>query len=171
MNREDGVLETLKNRQGRFNWYPVSTGARKWMYREFNRWLLVEAVVAGIEVWQTRTQDETVQTLIDLHALGEKEWTEHKTVHDHSRVTVDQLRYRELPDGSRRLSYRRPKLVERIAVQFDGLGVERAIAVGEHFKTAEEMGKKWMEEKEWRRIPGIGKGLSRKIVEALRGEE
>lgn len=164
MNHQTGVLEHLKGAGG---WHAVSTGPRKWMYRELNRWLLVLSMVAGIQVLKTRGMDETVQTLIDLHALGEEGWNDHRSLKTHSQVTTDQLKYRELPDGSKRMRYEKPSLLEKLAAQFDGLGVDRAIAVGEHFKSVKEMINAG--EKEWAAIPGVGKKLSGRIVKTIAG--
>lgn len=168
MNHQTGILETLKYKLG---WKSVSTGPRKWMYRELNRWLLIMEIVGGISIWHTPDRDETVQTLIDLHELGKKKWDDHSTVRMQSSVTTDQLRYKTLPDGSRRMQFKEPTLLERLLIQLPGLGVDRTRAAAKHFKTAGNLGDTWRDEKLWKGMQGIGKGIAKQIVAAIDKEE
>jgi len=171
MNRQTGVLESLSHVRGKYEWRSVSSGPRKWMYREFNRWMMTMGLVGGVQIWFTRDRDETVQTLIDIHAIGQKKWDAHDTLKAHSNVTVDQLHYRTMPDGSRRMQFETPTMLQRIAIQLPGIGVDRAREVAKHFKTAGNLGDNWRDEKLWRGIEGIGKGIAKKIVQAVDEEE
>lgn len=166
MNTQTGVLESFGQlSRGQRGWKPVSTGPRKWMYRELNRYLLTMGLVGGVQIWRTCDQPETVQTLLDIHDLGLKKWDDHDTLKAHNNVNVEELKYRTMPDGSRRMQFQEPTFEEKIAIQFDGLGVTRAREVAAHFDCVKAMVN--ADEAEWREIPGIGKKLAAGIVKAV----
>lgn len=170
MGPETGLLETFGWDRGskKLQWKSVSYGARGWMFREFNRWLLSMQLVAGIQVMRAPNRAEVVQTLLDIHALGEKEWSQHKSVRVHNQTILDQLRFRYAPNGRRMMRFDEPTLVEKVAAQLTGVGVERAGAVAKRFKSIREMVD--ADEKSWREIEGVGKKLSRTLREELNGK-
>ena len=58
-----------------------------------------------------------------------------------------------------------PSLIRSVANQLPGVGWERSIAIEGHFGSIRDMIN--ADEDEWMKIPGIGKGLSKSITEAL----
>ena len=56
-------------------------------------------------------------------------------------------------------------MVHRIASELTGVGFNRAKDVSKHFESLAEM--VLANEKEWCKIPGIGKGLSKSIVKEI----
>ena len=61
----------------------------------------------------------------------------------------------------------RPSLVRRIAKELTGIGWQRSGDVDEKFKSVREMVA--ATEKDWLKIPGIGKKTAKSVVSALNG--
>jgi ERCC4-type nuclease len=171
MSHQTRILETLR---GKFGWRGAKAGSRGWMFRDFNRWLLDMAIVGGVQVWTTEDRPTTVQTLIDIHELGQKKWEDHKSFRVHNRAQTDLLKYKTLPNGRRQMRFEEPSTLEYMVARLDGVGVERAKMVAEHFKMPTLGGslRKMLNagEKDWMAALGIRKGtkLAKSLIEVMK---
>jgi len=145
-----GILQTLKGGA----WAPMTTGPRRYMYRDLESFLLTLVVRAGLHVQRTHGRGETARWLAALDAWWGKAWDEHKSHHAlHHKASV------------RPRTFVPPSLLRRIAAELPGVGWERSGAVAEKFRSVREM--VVAGEAEWREVEGIGKKLSAQIVGAL----
>lgn len=146
----DGVLET---RQGAV-WGPHSTGKRAFTYREVEAFLTTLEVRTGIHVRHTFDRPETAALIATLY-----HWWTSKTLDEHkAHVAL----YSPVLDAG--VLYQ-PTLTRRIAAELPGIGVGRSGAVADHFGSPRDMIN--ASEEEWIGIPGIGKGIAKKIIEAV----
>lgn len=149
----DGVLET---QQGRV-WAPHAQGRRVWTYREVEAFLTTLEVRAGVHVRKAWDRSETAALVAMLYQWWTaKSYDEHRAhVALHSPMLDAGLLYK-------------PSLARRVAAELPGIGVGKSGAVADHFKTVRALVE--ANEDEWIQIPGIGKGLAKKITAALEGE-
>jgi ERCC4-type nuclease len=116
-------------------------------------WLLTLQLRGGIFVQRTRSLDDTAEWLTSLYAWWTgKAWREHR---GHLAIGVQ-------PDAS---LFIKPSLLRRVASELPGVGLEKSAAVEAAFDSVRAMA--CAEEARWRSIPGIGKILSARIVQAL----
>jgi ERCC4-type nuclease len=146
----EGLLET---RHGAA-WLPYQTGRRPWTYREVEAFLATLEVKAGIHVRRAWNRAETVALVAMLYQW----WT--AKAYDEHRAHVA-LHTPMLDAG---LLYK-PSLARRVAAELPGIGIERSGLIADHFKTVRALVE--ASEAEWMLIPGIGKGLAKKITTAL----
>jgi len=147
---ESGVL-LRPGRQGQHT--PYRLGRKQYLARDLFAFLLTLEHCAGIRVQHTRDAEESVQWLVALYR-----WWTAKAFDEHrAHLRMDRAR-----DA---VMLREFTLVERMAAELPGIGMDRALAVGEAFQTPLQM--ICASEQEWRAIPGIGKTLAAGIVRAL----
>lgn len=154
-------------------WRPGSEGEMqvmqwgKWQRRgvhtrAVNNYLMGLSLRAGLIVWRTGDERETVGWVVDQYRMWtEKEWGEHRS-HDQVYAPADRT-------GGRVLSFRPRKigLVEKVGMQLPGVDT-KARKVAERFASVEDMVA--ADEKEWARVEGIGKVGAKRIWAALRGQ-
>ena len=146
------ILQHYRNGQ----WVPIRLGGREFMTREIYNYINTLTTVCGINCWRTQNKHETVAWLMSTyHWWCDKSMEEHRS-HKQAHKPFVQLMSKKLP------------LLHRIAGELSGVGFNRSKDVAGHFNNLIEMA--LADEKEWRKIPGIGKGLSSTIVKELRGE-
>lgn len=164
-------------------WRPAANGAveiwqgwgtnGKWVEQGFHsraiiNYLMGLSLRAGVIVWRTASDIETVGFVVDQYAMWQKNWSEHRC---HDAV------YAPAAGGSRKLSLmpRDVSIVEKVAAQLPGLDA-RARAVARSFKSVLEMSQAG--EERWARVEWVDKNkkkrklgavTARKIVEALTG--
>lgn len=150
----DGLVE---QRQGPA-WAPVTGGGRPMTYGAVEGYLTTLEVCVGLALRRTFDRAETTQTIAALYRWWTaKAWDDH---HAHQA-----LHHQTLDAG---LLYK-PSLTRRIAAELPGVGLSRSGAVADHFETVRALVE--ADAKEWAAIPGIGKGLAKKITEALNGTQ
>ena len=159
----DGILETMLYG----NWRPIAFNRRKWMYRDFVKFLLTQATCGGVTVWQTGTRDETARFIAGLYDWWQAGTDAHTSHLAFDRTVQVNLRAHAAKTGGVNLLGERMQvsLLRRIAAELPGVGVERSAAVAEHFPSIQTM--VLADSKEWQRIPGIGKTIAQRIVKEL----
>jgi ERCC4-type nuclease len=153
MTREDpdsGLL--LHYRRG--GWEEVRVGQQRFMWSELEAYLTSIDSLIGIHVRRSATPRETVSLIRTLYQWWQKSWDQHST---------HKVLYTPLPQHSLLV---KPSVLRRVAAQLPMIGYERSGAVEKHFRTVYAMAT--AEEKQWREIEGIGKGIAQKVVRAIR---
>jgi len=134
---------------------PIVLGTRQFMYRDLSNWITTIETKTPVRVRRTSSRVETARFCADLHSWWtNKTWNEHR-----SHLAFDE----PLPDNG---LLTRPSLCRRVAKELPGIGWVKSGTVSGHFRTVLELA--LAEEKDWREIDGVGKGLASKIVSAIR---
>lgn len=145
-------------RQVSRKWQDVKPVPGHMSVSEYHKRHLTHTHCAGMHVWPTVTQRDTLQFVHDLYRW----WTD-EAYEEHRSHLAPLL----VPDS--RLGIRR-SYVEQAASLLPGIGAEKAKAVARHFKTAYYMVA--ADEREWMTIGGIGATIAKACVQILRhGEE
>ncbi len=151
---------------GRRQWFDASLGTRRFMWADFDRWLVTMETKGGIRLRFTRERQETAQFLKDLDAWWsgpEGGWGKHK-----SHLAFDESDTLSKPQELRdRALLTPPSLVRLVARELPGVGWEKSKAGEKELKSvSERVVASW---EEWERIPGIGKTMAKRIKDALLG--
>jgi ERCC4-type nuclease len=148
----DGAYE---QRKGKGVWEPVLLSGRGLCWRDVSGVLSTLEIKGGLHIRQTPNKELTARTIAGLyHWWTSKAYEQHRS----------HLALHEVPDSQIHLSD--PSQVTKFAATLPGVGWERAHAIGRCFVTPREMFE--ADEQAWREVPGIGKVLAARIVEALR---
>lgn len=151
-DRISGMLQIMGHKG---YWHVPHLGQRSFMYKELDAWLFTMEFRGGCRVVRTYDRPETVQYLADLyHWWTDKAFEQHRS----------HLALQSEPDKALLV---RPSIVRRFAAELPGIGWEKSAAVSSHFATPADL--ILASEEEWRTIPGIGKVLAQRIIEALNG--
>jgi ERCC4-type nuclease len=148
----EGELETFT----KGHWTTGAWGGCGWMYNELDGWINSINIVAGVTVKRTMSRRETAAVIFGLHHW----WTSKSYEKHRSHCGFDE---------SGRPTLMKPGLVRRVAAELPLIGWERSSAVADEFQSVLAM--VLAEESSWIKIKGIGKGIARKVVRAIRGEE
>lgn len=144
----------------------VVAGGERWVSRNVhvravNNYLMGLALRAGLLVWRTPSEYDTVAFVVDQYRMwNDKRWDEHKS-HAAIYAPADGGRGHRITLRSREIS-----LLEKLACQLPGVDA-KAERVAAHFGTARAMVE--ADVKAWCEVPGIGKTGAKRIVEALNG--
>lgn len=153
---ESGTLQTLNGSQ----WVDLSFGQRRFMAKEVTNFLNTMAVKTGIHVVYSDTRKETVQVVCSLyHWWNSKQWDQHSS-------HLSPNKAHKGPQGE--VAILRPTLVRRVAAEMKGIGWGKSKLVESYFPSLIRMVN--ATEREWRNVPGIGKGIARDVVEEIRKE-
>lgn len=125
-------------------------------YQEVAAWLLTMSQRAGVLMWHTRDQEETVAWLRTLYW-----WWTSKDFEEH-RAHCDWY----TPPPSSEALFEEPTLVQRIAAVLPGIGTHRAYQAAKVFGSVREMVN--ATEREWAEIEGIGKVTAKRLVEVCK---
>lgn len=156
-NPSDGMMEEHSNG----GWIPIQLGSRRFMAREVLAFLHTLMVKTGVMVFYSGTRRETVQVVSMLHGWwSNKSWDEH-TAH------LGLVKQHKSAEGAVELV--KAPLIRRLAAELPGIGWQKSREVARHFGSVMEM--VLASEREWRRIPGIGKILAEKIVKEIVSED
>jgi ERCC4-type nuclease len=157
----DGVMEQLKvGRNGGMYWAESGGGQRRWMWRDFESWLLSMSIMGGLRVIKVDTVEDGAAYLKVLYNWYQRD--EHK-----SHLVL--YSGKEIYSDSALLV--RPSLVRRVAAELPWIGVARSADVARVFKTVLEMAEAG-EERWSEMIVDGGKRLGErglKIWKAIRG--
>ena len=155
-NPTDGMMEEHSNG----GWVPIQLGSRRFMAREVLSFLHTLMVKTGVMVFYSGTKRETVQVVSMLHGWwSNKAWDEH-TAH------LGLVKQHKSTDGAVELV--KAPLLRRVAAELPGIGWQKSREVAKHFGSVLEMS--LATEREWRRIPGIGKILAERITKEIINE-
>lgn len=129
-------------------------------YRAVTSYLSTLQLKAGVNVWRSVNEYETVSYVIDQYRWWtQKRWAEHQA-HEAVYAPAD-------PTVGRRLTFRPREisLLEKMSMQLPGVD-KKAREVAESFKSVQQMANADVER--WIKIKGIGKTGAERIVEAIR---
>ncbi len=147
MKGQDGNLVVPKGRK----WGRPDFGRRVWRSGDVGRWLTRQEILHGVRVRRTWSRDDTAQTVLDLHDWFTKEYEEHSEQRDYTQRVVGLLPI---------------NLAGRMAKQIDGIGWDKARAVGTHFGTPYNM--VLATAAGWQTVAGIGRKLAERAVKAMK---
>lgn len=148
-NPADGVLEVWRG-----SWRPAGHGKRKPMYRDLANYLTTMEVKGGIHIRRTTSEDETARMVFALYG-----W--YGAIDDHtSHLAFD--RSAQSRDGA---LLHRPSLAHRIAAEMPGVGYHKGGSAAALFGSVRAMVD--ADEKAWMKVPGVGKTMAKRIVEAV----
>jgi len=113
-------------------------------YQEMIGWTITMCAVAGVMVWRTENQEESVAWIHSLYNWWTaKEWSKHRAHADFYKPPVT--------GGN---PFEQPSLVQKVASVLPRIGPTKAVRVAEHFKSVLDMVN--ADEAQWRAIKGIG---------------
>lgn len=148
----DGLLEIYR----RGKWEALELGARRYTYKEPDAYLTTLEMKTGIRVRRTANRDETAHVIANLYRWWtNKSWEQHRS----------HLSLHRPADATFLLP---PPLRRRIAGELPGIGHEKSAAVAAHFGSTRAMVN--ADEKEWVKVPGIGKTLAKRIVAGVESQ-
>lgn len=151
-DRHNGMLHHI-NRKGQ--WRAVAQGSRRFMARDIYRYLNTLAVQCGVMVVQTGSMWDTAKWIDSVYGWWQRSWDKHKSHQQWHRPTVQ-------------ASLSKPNLSTRIASQFEGIGWEKARALGKEFPLPQMLLDATIGELQG--VEGIGPKLAESIVEQRNGE-
>ena len=134
-------------------WVKVRLGKRVFKAFGIYNFLNTVRVMCDIIVVRVNTPKETAQWLDGIYKWWDKPWEAHKS---HSQFQVRQ----------KHVSLVKPPLITRIAKEFSGVGWDRAMDIGDLFKSPKELAHATIEE--LMKVPGIGKVLANSIYKEVR---
>ncbi len=138
------------------NWTPVFSGTKQVITGlEINSYLNDVRDKTPIKILYSEDPRQTVDMVMSLAYSWSKPWT-------------DRHHHLDLHRPAQYQNAEKASTVRRIAYALDGVGWEKSGAVEENFKTVEDMVQATV--KDWERLPGFGKVLSRKVYGQLHGE-
>ena len=153
-----GILEESYS-DGMF-WREVCLGSRRFMAKEVVAFLHTLDVKAGMHILYSHNKVGTVQTVRSLyHWWNAKNWESH-TSH------LSPSKTHKGVHGEVQLV--KPSLVRRWAAEIPLIGWGKSKAVADYFPSAMHMAT--ATERQWAKIPGIGKTIAQGAVEAIRKE-
>lgn len=152
-----------RNESGRVTWRPFTkTGAvdGKPVKYEFLERMLVEVAAMGIHVKQVGSENEVARWVGDvLYAWWSKPYAEHKFTHTFQAPV-------QLPLSIPGISPAEWRRAKTLLGDYPGLGPDRAILLAKHFGSVQDMAN--ADEKELKRVPGIGKVIAGHLHKAFR---
>ena len=162
VNPVSGFLQTRVriNSESEYGWRDLLHGKQPILSAEVDNALSTITEKAGVRLWRTRDELETVDWVVNKFRWGEKDWDRHRA---HTGI------YSKEPYvGTERASdVRRFAYALRGTPGEPGIGWEKSGAVEARFKTIAEAVAAPVEE--WMKIDGFGKVLATRIWKRLRG--
>lgn len=124
-------------------------------YQEVAGWLMTMSQTCGVLVKHSASHFESVLWLRALWLWWTAgEWESHRS----------HLALYEPPMSG--LGFEEPSLCQRVAATLPGIGITRARAAAEHFKTAHNM--IVADQRQWMEVEGVGKATAARVAAALR---
>lgn len=166
---EDGGINLQHYVKGQW-WRTASIGRGNFNYRSYERFLTTLVENGQVRLRQTTNRAGTIATIATLYQW----WMDGAPAHT-SHLALDKTTQQKLQERARAergggVSFIRggPTFKRRIAAELPGIGLDRSAAVAESFGSVREMVN--ADEKRWTTISGIGKGIAKKIVDAVSGK-
>lgn len=157
---DDGNLEEPGGRgeNGRCLWKPFTKNASptgRPLSCEFLDAMLFAVASMGVHVAHVGTERQAARWLASLYRYWSKPYAEHKFTHTFKDVS----RFpKAIPGVTAEQRDRAAVVVDR----YPGLGYQRALAAAKHFPSVQAMAN--ADEKEWVKVPGIGKVIAASVV-------
>jgi len=148
-NPQTGILEEPR----RGGWQELRLGASRFYFDDVELFLTSLDTLTPLRIRRTRSRTETMRMILLLYRWWQKPWEDHGSL---------KVIYGGPPPSPLPVEH---SLVRRFAVQLPGVGWERSAAVEKSFASVAEMVA--ADEKRWQQVEGIGKVLSRRIVDAI----
>lgn len=152
-NSRTGVLEE----PCRGGWRELKLGVSRFLAADVEAFLTSIDTLTPVRIRRSRNRSETLRIIHGLYSWWQKNWDEHSSL----KVFYEPGEPSPLPVSH--------PLVRRVAAQLPGVGWERSAAVARSFSSVAEMVA--ADEKRWQQVEGIGKKLSARIVQELKGKE
>lgn len=164
-NPHDGILQIMQGKE----WRAASFGRRSWMYRDFVKFLLTQAIRGGITVWQTSSREETARYISALYGWWQDGIESHESHLAMDRTLQLSLKGQAMKEQGVSLLAERVNVpfIRRVAAELPGVGVEKSQRVVEHFEGSLTR-MMCAGEKEWQEIDGIGPKTAKRIVSELK---
>jgi hypothetical protein len=144
-------------------WFDLSSGGRRWMWREVQGFINTMMNQGGTKFWQTRDRQETARFCASqYHWWCDKPYAEHKSL----KTFVDYKARVGSGEVGGRIMLTVPTFERRVYKELPNIGWEKALDVDVAFPdviTAVNAS-----EKDWQGIPGIGPTIARRVYRALR---
>lgn len=159
--RADGVLLTKRiNHRGQEYWVEAGGGRRRWMARDLESWLISMEILGGIRVHRVEDWQEGAQWIKTVaNWFSRDDHKSHKVLFQGKHLYPDQA------------LLAKPTLARRIAAELPLVAEKRSADVARTFHSptiAEYLHRiADADPKEWRRVPGIGPGIAKRIHHAL----
>lgn len=153
-NPETSAIQLLRNKR----WEDFVIG-KKGAHYSYLQGMLATIGALGVRVVRVADEEEAAVWVAGIYKWWQKPWAEHKGLH-----TFDKSHNLGLLPSLDKWT----KLRAQIAVQFAGIGDDRAVTVARHFKSIAQM--LTATEKEWASIPGIGKVIAKSVILSLHSE-
>lgn len=158
----EGLLQVRHPRK--HYWYDLAHGRRRWMWRDVHNWLQTMMVLGQLKLQQTPDRTQTVFALASMYHWWTKgPWEDHsalKTFVDYKGQTLNSRH------GMPAL-LRAPSFERRVYKELPGIGWERSVEVEQHFPNVRAAVN--ADERDWQRVPGVGKTIAARVVAAVRG--
>lgn len=156
VDSHSGVVQVPRRMTGGGTaWVPVQVGPNAYMGRQLDGFLFTITQQSGIRIAKVGSEQEAAYWLGALyHWWTDKSWDDHKSLQ-----TFDL--------SGPMVQIEAPKFTRRVAKELPGVGWKKSESVVEHFGCVQAMSE--ADEKEWAKVPGIGKVLATRIVAALHG--
>lgn len=145
----NGILEHPRAR----GWCAVKLGARTFMAKEIWSYLNTLQVLAGLYVWRSGTARATAQYLANLY-----HWWNSKPMDAHKSHLAPHI-------ACMSLNTKKASLVQRVAAELPGVGFGKSKQIAKRFGSLMEL--VMAGEEDWRGIDGIGKTLTKRIMEDI----
>jgi ERCC4-type nuclease len=167
--RADPRTGILQVPSGGGQWRDLRLGTTTFMHSELDRFLLSVAIMTAYQVGkplivtQTASKDATARKIADLyHLYTHKSWDEHRA-HDgvHMPTINEPVMLRKRTRAEENFLTKR---MVAMALKC-GVGQDKSKDAAAHFGSIREMIN--ADEKEWKRVPGIGKTIARAVVEEV----
>lgn len=149
----DGVVQLFNKGK----WRTVQHGSRRYTIREIQGYINTLAICAGVHTVHTGTPQHTALWLDGAYRWWQKPYTKH-TAH---------LQAHTPPPPTAQLV--KPNLVTRVAKEYQGVGWDKARALGQHFPTVMDF--VMADETDLLAVAGIGKKLAAGITKDTITEE
>lgn len=150
-DKTSGILQRIK---ANGKWGDAAQGSRRFMAREVYNFTNTLQIMCGVITVCTSNQWETARWLDSTYGWWQKDWGKHKS----------HLQFQK-PVVHAHLS--KPNLVTRMASQFEGIGWDKAKAIGKRFPLVEDL--LFASVDDLMEVPGVGKKLAQSIIDQRNG--
>jgi ERCC4-type nuclease len=147
MTKREG--EELLVWQGR-DWRPSGFTLRQW-----DNLLNTISIMTGVTIIYTSNAPATAEAILNCYYWWHKSWDEHKSY----------LGFYNLPLPL--VTMEKPSVFRSVLAALPGVGWERSAEIEKHFSSITEFVN--APESDYKKVPGIGKVLARRIKESLSG--
>jgi len=167
---QEGILEHYV--KGRF-WAAAKLGSqtRGFQYSAFEKFLFTIQERANIRVRTTVNRDATIALVAAMYRWWQEGEEAHESILALDKSTQERLseQVRKERGGGVSLLRQGPTFKRRVAAELPGIEVKRSAIIAGAFSSVKEMCN--ASEKDYSKLPGIGKDTARKIVAAFSSEE